>query len=170
MARERAWRIVHGAGGFENWSVEPLAEVGGSAAKASSCVGLASSSASAEVAMQRVTGIGGLFFRAQDPGSLSAWYQKYLGIDLAPTEYGQTPWSQAAGPTVFAPFPQDSDYFGTAAKQWMVNFRVNNLDAMVSQLRAASIEVAVDQQNYPNGRFARLHDPEGNPIELWEPK
>ena len=67
--------------------------------------------------MQRVTGIGGLFFRAQDPGVLAEWYQKHLGIDLAPTDYGQKPWSQAAGPTVFAPFPQDSDYFGTVAKQ-----------------------------------------------------
>jgi predicted enzyme related to lactoylglutathione lyase len=120
--------------------------------------------------MQCVTGIGGVFFRAKDPAGLAQWYQTNLGIDLVPTDYGQKPWSQEAGPTVFAPFPQDTDYFGTAAKQWMVNFRVNNLDAMVSQLRAAKIEVTVDPQDYPNGRFARLHDPEGNPIELWEPK
>lgn len=118
--------------------------------------------------MQRVTGIGGLFFRSKDP-ALAKWYQKHLGIDLVPVDYSQKPWSQEAGPTVFAPFPQDSDYFDSA-KQWMINFRVKDLEAMVTQLRAAGIEVSMDAQAYPNGRFARLNDPEGNPIELWEPK
>ena len=120
--------------------------------------------------MHCVTGIGGLFFRAKDPKALAEWYQQTLGVDLVPADYGQKPWSQEAGPTVFAPFPVDSEYFGNAAKQWMINFRVRDLDAMVKQLRAAGVAVTVDQENYPNGRFARLHDPEGNPIELWEPK
>lgn len=120
--------------------------------------------------MQRVTGIGGLFFRAKDPAALSAWYQAHLGIDPVPSDYSQKSWSQEPGPTVFAPFPNDSDYFGNDAKQWMINFRVRDLDAMVAQLRAAQIEVKIDPEAYPNGRFARLHDPEGNPIELWEPK
>ena len=120
--------------------------------------------------IHRVTGIGGLFFRAKDPTAMAQWYQEHLGIDLVPADYGQKPWSQEAGPTAFAPFPADSDYFGDAAKQWMINFRVNDLDAMAKQLRAAGITVKVDPENYPNGRFARLHDPEGNPIELWEPK
>jgi glyoxylase I family protein len=120
--------------------------------------------------MQRVTGIGGLFFRAKDPTAMAQWYKEHLGIDLVPADYNQKPWSQEAGPTAFAPFPADSDYFGDAAKQWMINFRVNNLDAMVKQLRATGIAVKVDPENYPNGRFARLHDPDGNPIELWEPK
>ena len=120
--------------------------------------------------MQKVIGIGGLFFRARNPSAMAEWYQKHLGIDPVPADYSQQPWTQAAGPTVFAPFPQDSDYFGDAAKQWMINFRVNDLDAMVQQLRAVGIEVTVDPEPYPNGRFARLHDPEGNPIELWEPK
>jgi catechol 2,3-dioxygenase-like lactoylglutathione lyase family enzyme len=119
---------------------------------------------------QKVTGIGGLFFRARNPDATAEWYQKHLGIDLVPTDYSQKPWSQKAGPTVFAPFPQDSDYFGNTAKQWMINFRVSDFDALVEQLRAAGIEVKVDPEQYPNGRFARLHDPEGNPIELWEPK
>jgi predicted enzyme related to lactoylglutathione lyase len=118
----------------------------------------------------RVTGIGGLFFRAKNPETTAEWYQKHLGIGLVPMDYSQKPWSQKAGPTVFAPFPQDSDYFGNAEKQWMINFRVSDLDAMVKQLRAAGIEVKVNPEQYPNGRFARLHDPEGNPIELWEPK
>ena len=101
---------------------------------------------------------------------MSAWYQQHLGIDPVPGDYGQQPWTQEAGPTVFAPFPDDSDYFGDAANNWMINFRVRNPDALVEQLRAAQIEVRVDPEIYPNGRFARLHDPEGNPIELWEPK
>jgi glyoxylase I family protein len=120
--------------------------------------------------MQNVTGIGGLFFRSKDPQSLSKWYRDNLGIDLVPSDYSQKPWSQEAGPTVFAPFPSDSDYFGKPEQNWMVNFRVRDLAAMVEQLRAAKIEVRVDPEVYPNGRFARLHDPEGNPIELWEPK
>jgi predicted enzyme related to lactoylglutathione lyase len=120
--------------------------------------------------MQRVSGIGGLFFRAKDPRALSQWYMENLGIDPTPADYGQEPWSQEAGPTVLAPFPEDSEYFGNAQKHWMINFRVGNLDAMVAQLRAANIEVKIDPEAYPNGRFARLHDPEGNPIELWEPK
>ena len=101
---------------------------------------------------------------------MGKWYQDHLGVSLVPANYSQAPWSQEAGPTVFAPFPTDSDYFGNPQKNWMINFRVRDLDLMVAQLRAAGIEVAVDPQTYPNGRFARLHDPEGNPIELWEPK
>ena len=120
--------------------------------------------------MQRVTGIGGLFFRAENPTATTQWYKDYLGIDLVPTDYSQKPWAQETGPTVFAPFPQDSEYFGDATKHWVINFRVRDLDAMVEQLRAAKIAVSVDPEEYPNGRFARLHDLEGNPIELWEPK
>lgn len=120
--------------------------------------------------MQRVTGIGGFFFRSKNPAALGQWYKEHLGIELAPADYGRKPWSQEAGPTVFAPFPQDTDYFGRADQNWMINFRVRDLDAMVEQLRAAKIEVTVDAESYPNGRFARLRDPEGNPVELWEPK
>ena len=119
---------------------------------------------------QKVTGIGGVFFRAKNPDATAKWYQQHLGIDLTPTDYSQKSWSQKAGPTVYVPFPKDTDYFGDARKQWMINFRVKDLDAMIAQLRAAGIEVKLDPEKYPNGRFARLHDPEGNPIELWEPK
>src|SRR5580765_1829637 len=108
--------------------------------------------------MERVSGIGGVFFRAMDPAALGRWYKEHLGIDLVPGDYGQKPWSQEAGPTVFAPFAHDTDYFGRADQQWMINFRVRNLDAMVAQLRAAKIAVTVDPETYPNGRFARLHD------------
>jgi hypothetical protein len=118
---------------------------------------------------ERVLGIGGFFFRSRNPKELADWYQRHLGIDPLPAEYGQQSWQQAAGPTAFAPFPHDSDYFGRPEQAWMLNFRVRNLDAMVAQLKASSISVKVDAESYPNGRFARLHDPEGNPIELWEP-
>jgi predicted enzyme related to lactoylglutathione lyase len=111
-----------------------------------------------------------LFFRARDPAALGRWYHEHLGISLTPSSYGELPWLQEAGPTVFSPFPEASDYFGDAKQVWMVNFRVADLDAMTSQLRAAGIAIDVDVQQYPNGRFARLHDPEDNPIELWQPR
>jgi glyoxylase I family protein len=118
---------------------------------------------------ERVLGIGGLFFRAHDPKQLAQWYQVNLGIDPVPKDYNQTVWQQAAGPTAFCPFPMDTKYLGPPQQMFMLNFRVRDLDAMVAQLRKAAIEVKVDSEKYPNGRFARLHDPEGNPIELWEP-
>jgi glyoxylase I family protein len=111
---------------------------------------------------ERVLGIGGLFFRSHDPKKLAQWYQLNLGID-------HQVWQQAAGPTAFTPFAMDTDYFGSQQQGWMVNFRVRSLDAMVAQLQKSNIEVKVDPEKYPYGRFARLHDPEGNPIELWEP-
>ena len=120
--------------------------------------------------MEKVTGIGGLFFRAHDPKALGRWYQQHLGISLTPSSYEDSVWQQQAGPTVFAPFAETSDYFGDAQKVWMVNFRVRDLDKIAAQLQAAGIAVKIDPQSYPNGRFARLHDPEGNPIELWQPK
>ena len=114
-------------------------------------------------------GIGGLFFRAHDPAALGRWYQTHLGGTLTAATCEEEPWQQEAGPTAFTPFPEGSDYFGDPMRTWMVNFRVRDLDAITSQLRAAGIVVEVDSQSYPNGRFARLHDPEGNPVELWEP-
>jgi catechol 2,3-dioxygenase-like lactoylglutathione lyase family enzyme len=119
--------------------------------------------------MEKVTGIGGFFFRAKDPKALGLWYEQHLGILPIPTSYGETGWQQDAGPTAFAPFPETSKYFGDASKVWMLNFRVGDLDKMAAQLQAAGIAVKIDPQSYPNGRFARLHDPEGNPIELWQP-
>jgi glyoxylase I family protein len=111
---------------------------------------------------EHVLGIGGLFFRSRDPKKLAQWYQLNLGID-------HRVWQQAAGPTAFTPFAMDTDYFGSKQQAWMVNFRVRSLDAMVAQLQKSNIEVKVDPEKSPYGRFARLHDPEGNPIELWEP-
>jgi glyoxylase I family protein len=121
--------------------------------------------------MEKVTGIGGFFFRAKDPKALGLWYQQHLGISVIPTGPEDSPWEQEAGPTAFAPFKETSSYFGDPNKVWMVNFRVRDLDKMAAQLRAAGIEVKIDPQSDPNGlgMFARIHDPEGNPIELWQP-
>ncbi len=119
--------------------------------------------------MEKVAGIGGLFFRAHDPKALGNWYQQHLGIALTPTSEGGTVWQQEAGPTAFSPFPETSKYFGNPNKVWMINFRVHDLNKMVAQLRSSGLEVK-EPESYPNiGSFARLHDPEGNPIELWQP-
>jgi len=119
--------------------------------------------------MERVQGIGGFFFRAKDPKALAAWYDTHLGVTPTPTDYEHLPWQQEAGHTVFAPFAATTKYFGRPEQAWMINFRVRNLPAMVKQLKAAGIEVEVDPEKYPNGFFARLQDPEGNPIQLWQP-
>ena len=115
--------------------------------------------------MAKATGIGGVFLRADDPQSLAAWYARHLGIDLAGSA-----WMQAAGPTVFAPFARNSDYF-EADRQVMLNFRVDYLTALIADLRAAGIAVETRKEwDSEIGRFARIHDPEGNPVELWEPQ
>ncbi len=119
--------------------------------------------------MEKVQGIGGVFFRARDPKALYKWYADHLGVDPVPSDYETLGWQTAAGTCVVAPFKQDTDYFGRSDQMWMINFRVADLDAMAQQLRDAGIEVKIDPEVQPNGRFARIHDPEGNPIELWEP-
>ncbi len=119
--------------------------------------------------MEKVQGFGGFFFRSKDPEGLAAWYAQHLGVDKVPSDYETKPWHQAAGPTVFAPFAEDTDYFGDREKQFMLNFRVRDLEAMIAQLEAAGISVRRAPEAYPNGAFAWLNDPEGTPIELWEP-
>jgi predicted enzyme related to lactoylglutathione lyase len=113
-----------------------------------------------------VTGIGGIFFRGQNPEALAAWYAEHLGVGGG--EYGL--WDQQAGQTVFSPFAAGTDSF-PAEKQWMLNFRVEELDALKAALEAKGIEVTTNPEwDAPGvGRFARVHDPEGNQIELWEP-
>jgi predicted enzyme related to lactoylglutathione lyase len=119
--------------------------------------------------VERVTGIGGFFFRAEDPEALAAWYAERLGVDPVPQTSEQSPWRQQEGATAFAPFPQDSEMIGPPEHTWMINFRVDDLDAMVDQLRSAGETVHVHPERYPNGRFAELRDPAGNGIQLWQP-
>lgn len=122
-----------------------------------------------------VLGIGGLFFRAKDPDALNAWYRDNLGVgagcaaeDTGPVD--EWSWNAQGGATVFAPFKADTDYFA-ADKQFMLNLRVRDLDSLLEQLHASGIEVITKPEwNDPStGQFARIHDPEGNAIELWEP-
>lgn len=119
--------------------------------------------------MERVVGMGGFFFRAKEPEALAQWYRDTLGIDLVPTTADQKPWTIEAGPMVFSPFAADTTYF-SADKAFMLNFKVRDLAAMTAQLEAAGIKVK-DMGEMPGiGKFAHLHDPEGTPIELWEPE
>lgn len=121
-----------------------------------------------------VLGIGGLFFRANDPDALSAWYREHLGIGAGCAVEGTGPpeewsWKAEGGPVVFAPFAAATDYFD-AGKQWMLNLRVRDLEGLLEQLSAAgiAIETRPEWDDPSTGQFARIHDPEGNAIELWE--
>ncbi|MFJ9543680.1 VOC family protein [Streptomyces sp. NPDC101225] len=116
--------------------------------------------------MERVLGIGGYFLRAADPAALSAWYRDCLGLDT--DDHGL--WHQETGPTVFAAFASETDYFGSRDQQTMLNFRVRDLDAMLAQLRAKGADVAEETQEMDGvGRFGWVTDPEGRRIELWQP-
>ena len=122
-----------------------------------------------------VLGMGGLFFRARDPDTLNAWYREHLGIGAGCNATGdgeidEWAWKTTAGPLVFAPFKDSTDYFA-ADKQFMINLRVSGIDALIESLRAAGIEAITKPEwdDPTTGRFARIHDPEGNAIELWEP-
>lgn len=116
--------------------------------------------------MPKATGIGGLFFRAADPAALAAWYETHLGI----ADLHKAVWHQEAGPTIFGPFSKSTEYFGRPDQQWMINFRVDDLDELMANLEASGIAVETREEwDSEVGRFARIHDPEGNPVELWEP-
>ena len=118
--------------------------------------------------MVKALGIGGFFFRAEDPSGLAAWYERHFDITRM-GDYGDPGWDQEAGPTVFTPFESKTTYFGRPTQSWMINFRVADLRAAADELIADGIALEVDPMTYPIGRFARLTDPEGNPIQLWEP-
>jgi len=113
-----------------------------------------------------VVGIGGVFFRADNTEALQAWYDRHLGevVDFA------APWVPQPGPPLFMPFTRAADHF-PLDRQWMINFRVRELDKLISALRGAGIEVTTHAEwdTPETGKFARIYDPEGNPIELWEP-
>lgn len=122
--------------------------------------------------MKRVTGIGGIFFKAQDPETMKDWYRTHLGIDAG--QYGATfDWREADDPekqgqTVWSLFPHDTKYFNPGTSPFMVNYRVADLEALVAALSEEGVEVSkIADDGY--GKFAWISDPEGNRIELWEP-
>ncbi|WP_225899877.1 VOC family protein [Croceicoccus gelatinilyticus] len=123
----------------------------------------------------RVLGMGGLFFRSSDPDALAAWYKEHLGVGPGCGVADGHPaadwfWFPEAGAMVFQPFKADSDYFA-ADKAFMINLRVSGLDALVVRLadRGIAAERRDEWDSPETGRFARIHDPDGNAIELWEP-
>src|SRR5437016_5542878 len=126
--------------------------------------------------MKYITGIGGIFFKANDPEKLAAWYKEHLGLEVE--EWGginfrendpvnQNPRRQAY--TVWSPFPANTDYFAPSAKPFMINFRVTNLDALLAKLRSEGVTVDERADKSEFGYFGWAMDPEGNRIELWEP-
>ena len=131
--------------------------------------------------MKRVQGIGGIFFKAQEPQKLQDWYDKHLGVSPLPhSPWGEDDtaplfeWRDKDDPnrkcyTVFGLFPADTDYFEPGASPYMFNFRVDDLDALLEALNQEGVKLQGEIKSYPFGRFARIADPEGNQIELWEP-
>jgi predicted enzyme related to lactoylglutathione lyase len=119
---------------------------------------------------ERVTGIGGVFFKAKDPARLAAWYRDQLGFEL---ESGQDAvvvfrWDDG-GSTAWSAFPDNTTYFGQPGSRAMINYRVANLDRMLEQLRAGGVPVDHQVEDSEFGRFGWATDPEGNRVELWEP-
>lgn len=123
--------------------------------------------------MKKVTGIGGVFFKAKNPEQLNEWYQKNLGLNTTPYgatfEWYQEPNSEKKALTIWTPFKESSTYFEPSTKDFMINYRVDNLEALVEQLKENGITPIDDIQTYDYGKFVHILDPEGNNIELWEP-
>ena len=124
--------------------------------------------------MARVTGIGGVFFKAQKPDLLASWYQEHLGMRPAPYggidfEWREKDSPETLGKTVWCVFPANTEYFGPGAQQSMVNYRVDDLDGLLRKLEDAGVEVDLHREEGEYGRFAWIIDPEGNRVELWEP-
>lgn len=122
----------------------------------------------------RVTGIGGIFFKVQDPAAIKAWYARHLGFNT--DDYGTTfewrqagPGEDAAGYTTWSPFKADTDYFLPSSREFMVNYRVNDLEGLLSALKQEGINPLGPVQEYEYGKFAHILDLEGNKIELWQP-
>jgi predicted enzyme related to lactoylglutathione lyase len=118
--------------------------------------------------VERVTGIGGVFFRSPGPDALRAWYAEQLGLDVE--EWGGTVFRSTGDETLtWSVFPAETEYFGRSGQQAMVNYRVRDLDAMLAQLRAAGVEVLDRVEELEYGRFGWAVDPDGNRFELYEP-
>nr|WP_298153102.1 VOC family protein [Flavobacterium sp.] len=122
---------------------------------------------------RKVTGLGGIFFKCRDPKAMRAWYSTHLG--LATNQYGSVfEWRQALDPTQkgftqWSPFNEKTQYFAPSTKEFMINYRVANMDALLAQLKEQGVMPVDSVQAYDYGKFVHLMDPEGNKIELWEP-
>jgi len=122
--------------------------------------------------MKRVTGIGGIFFKANDPAALAAWYRDHLGLEVTPWNGAIFQWGgegSEPGMTIWSPFAADSDYMAPGTAPFMVNFRVADLEALLAALRAEGCNVMDRTESSEQGRFGWVIDPEGNKVELWEP-
>ncbi len=124
--------------------------------------------------MKRVTGIGGIFFKTQDPTALKAWYERHLGLNLDPSYGTSFEWRQVQDPerkgfTAWSPFPADTDYFAPSQRDFMVNYRVADLEGLLEVLREEGVEVVDEVQTFDYGKFVHILDLEGNKVELWEP-
>ncbi len=117
--------------------------------------------------MQHVTGIGGVFLRGRNADSLRSWYAENLGVDIDVRFGGRT--FTDGGPVTWAVFPSDSEYLGRPDQIFMINYRVDDLDGMLAQLRRSGAEVADQTEETPDGKFGWAADPEGNRFELWQP-
>lgn len=122
----------------------------------------------------RVTGIGGVFFKARDRERLGEWYKRHLDIDVQDGGFAVFPWRDHADPsragaTVWSLFPEGTEYFGSDAQRAMINYRVADLDAVLAALRREGVNVDERIEETPEGRFGWITDPEGNRIELWQP-
>jgi predicted enzyme related to lactoylglutathione lyase len=125
------------------------------------------------IKMKKVTGIGGIFFKCKDPDAMRAWYKTHLGLNTNP--YGAVfEWYQGAdstkkGFTTWSPFDEKSKYFEPSAKEFMINYRVDDLEALVKQLKSEGVTVVDEIETYEYGKFVHIMDAEGNKIELWQP-
>jgi predicted enzyme related to lactoylglutathione lyase len=124
--------------------------------------------------MDRVTGIGGIFFKAHDPKTLFAWYEKHLGIRQVFPQGTVFEWNQGQsetrpGSTIFSVFNADSDYMDPGESSFMINFRVDDLEALLKMLDAEGVKIDPKRENSEYGKFAWVYDPENNKVELWEP-
>ena len=121
--------------------------------------------------MARVTGIGGVFFKSRDPKRLTSWYQEHLGLPVDDEGFVVLRWGgEVAGSTVWGPFPDNTSSFEWPAdRQWMINYRVDDLEAMLDELRNKGVDCAAETFEDMNGRFGHCWDPEGNRIQLWQP-
>jgi predicted enzyme related to lactoylglutathione lyase len=123
--------------------------------------------------MKKVTGIGGVFFKCKDPKAVNEWYKTHLGFETTP--YGTSfEWMDKDNPdkkglTQWNPFPESTKYFEPSAKEFMINYRVENLEALIVQLKAEGVTIVDKMETYDYGKFVHIMDPEGNKIELWEP-